>query len=60
MLSIRFIELEQNGMPSLEIWTGQSSTSTPSAIAFEYAKSVQLGKSPLAPYFEITKGLAGA
>lgn len=49
----------QNGIPSFDIWTGQSSTSTPSEIAFVYAKSVQAGKSPLAPNFEITKGLSG-
>lgn len=59
VLSMRLIELMQNGIPSLVIWTGQSSTSTPSEMAFEYAKSVQAGKSPLAPNFEITKGLAG-
>lgn len=54
MLLIRFIKLRQNGIPSFDIWTGQSITSAPSKIAFSYAEPVQPGKFPLAPFFEMT------
>jgi len=52
------MEFKKNGVPSLDIWTGQSRTSTPSDMALLYAKLVQARWSPLAPYFEITKVLS--
>lgn len=43
VLSVRSMELKQNGIPSFDIWTGQSRMSAPSDIAFSYVKSVQAG-----------------
>lgn len=43
VVSIRFIELRQKGIPSFVIWTGQPIISAPSEAAFVYAKSVQPG-----------------
>jgi len=43
VFGIRSIDLKQNGIPSFDIWTGQSRTSAPSEKAFSYAKSVQGG-----------------